>query len=1313
MSNTNVKRILFNPLLATRDDVRSFLKDQLPGTAHVYKKKLQVWDGKCFSEVDYTNRPASFFLDNTDLNAIGTSLYDRIKNHQGNLKDEESYTVVTPTEPFIDLPHIAGKNLLFALSLTGKPTFYDLGVGSVNESIICWASVTSQHLTGIWHSGDKSSGGVLLHHVQMEENLHRDPFVVFVSGYSNNALHRYAQQNPAVLLVNHETRSLYLVPIPLDPASIGTDTTVCCSAVGQRISDTHIRFTFLPNPPTCRGMHASGRMLRGARNAFQEAIQTARSICDHTIATAKQRSSAALLPIQPASASESTAVVRRTGDAGFIHISEVAIVEKGTSIPEFVRPSHVLWFKTGITLTEYDDRGGSSILADEVVFPCCLGNILEGRKLLALGQPSMGLPGNVRNDTFDSLFEKGKAPVIIVSDTMTDQCRLLNPTERINGLFIIKPKTPFDLKILDKEDLRHAFLIDLNINAITSLAGPQSLVVVQLAENFFFYRGIRWPGLLEFLPSFGDDITDEIVSLADADVNLPWPRRVSIGKEGNSLSPYFLGTKVSVSSIPDTFAAMSFDMIQERREDITDILTQLQTVMAGEDITHFAQKLIETMKDKISKAIEPYKGPYIDFMISNFSLGSRSPEDIKAMEVRKNTLHAAYRDAEKQATAACQWLIDGLGNLVSTRTSSAKKHDLKQLERKNKVATNVADAKTMTMDDLNHILGLHCREIGVVSGQIDGNVLQDMLREVAKNTLLGAVNHPPLNKKRLSAALTVRAGTEVATVLPLVRSFHKGPLASAKAGDDTICMAIPQSGPSHEGDGHHSALLWACFDEFVNLKDPSEMYWPQACMEGHIAKLRILTRSTIVGATAAKSLNIHPGNRDIGFFMIIALLHLMYDYATSRKGDIPTDFSGPYCQVMRGLFGQLLSIAASGSGKPLSMVWQLVLKNPKLELPPSDEIFMYTAMCDLLPHTGWPLDSFRKNVKLLLVRTLRERITDPVTEPMRKAVTAMKMAEANESLETRNAQLQFLQIAVEVVRHLQKSKSSTDDRVVKEKVRTVALRMLEKQPADIEKTRGFGIVIDYLRTIAKYGGTTETHHKHVAEACANMYAKRSARYKKAKNAVLTSGKKGNDSGVVEVIGKMEGEKERISETWGVDIANVKIQNWDPYVSIKAAGSASKDNLDKVSSDAERIRIPWRVLTGEEAPAAEIDEVVKSVLGDLSKQEVQKTTANAAASLNDPDANKAVMVIQSLDKRLAQIQKSDKAVELAAKLSKLEVADYATLANFSNPTAFAKFLSFATASPSETGREKLQSIIEMLLEGWRNPVIAEANALCCL
>lgn len=1308
----NVKRILFNPLLGTKDEVRSFLKDQLPGTAHVHQKKLQVWDGKGFKEIDYTDRPASFFLDDTDLNAIGTLLYDRIKLHQGNLKDEETYTVVTPTEPYVDLPLVAGKNLLFALSLTGRPTYYDLGAGVPDGTILCWASVTSNKLKGIWHSGDKGSGGVLLHHVRMEADLFKDPFVVFVSGYSNNALHRYAQQNPAVLLVNHETRSLYLVPIPLDEASIG-DATICCSAVGQRISDTHIRFTFLPNPPTCKRMSAGGGMMAGASGAFREAIQIARSIQDHAQASmTKQRVSASTRSIAragpvsagPAEANEKLA-------ERFPDVTQLAVVERGCRIPEAILPSHVLEFGTGLKLQAYVSHGDIVRKSADAVFPCCLGNILEGRKLLALGQPSAGLPETVRSvSAFGSLFDKGKIPIVIVSDRMTDQCRLLNPVERVNGLFIIQPHGSYDVTIQDKKELRQAFLTDLNINAVTALAGPQALVVVQLADNFFFYRGIRWPGLLETLPTFGDDITEEIMALRDAEVQLPWSKRVSLSQGSEGLSPYFLGNKVSVSSIPETFAAMSFDLIQERREDITDILTQLQTILAGEDISHFAQKLIETMKEKIANAVAPHQKPYVDFMIANFSVDSRSADQIKALEVEKNALHSAYRDAEKQATVACQWLIDGLGDLVSTRTSSAKKHDLKQLERKNKVATNVSDAKNMTMSDLENILTQHCREVGLVSGRIDESVLKDMLQEVAKNTLLGAISRSPLNKKRLSAALTVRPGTEVATVLPLVKSFHKGPLASATNSADAICMALPQTDAADGNVLHHSALLWPCFDQFVNLKDPGDTYWPQACMESDIAKLRILTRSTIVGASAAKSFNIHPGNRDIGFFMMVALLHLMYDYTSLRDGDIPTTFSDPYCQIMRGLFGQLLGIAASGSGKPLSMVWQLVLKNPKLELPPPEQRFIYTAMCDLLPHTMWPLDNFRKNVKLFIVRTLRETITDPVTEPMRKAVIAMKKVEANDSLEARNSELQFLQVAVEVVRHLQDIKFESDADT-KKKVRTVALRMLEKQPANAGKSGGVGIVIDYLRAIAKYGGTTEAHHKHVAEACANMYAKRSARYKKAKNAVLQTGKKGNDEAVVEVIEKMETEKERISETWGVD--KVKIQNWEPYVSIKAAaGSASKNDLDKVSSDAERVRIPWRVLTGEQTPAAEVDQVVKSVLGDMTK-EVQDSIGNADGDGgNDKVASSTVAIIHSLDQRLSQIQKSDKAVTLAKKLANLKVADYAGLANYS-PGVFEKLLTFAIGGSTVVKREKLQTVIEMLLEGWRDPVIAEANALSSL
>ncbi len=53
-------------------------------------------------------------------------------------------------------------------------------------------------------------------------------------------------------------------------------------------------------------------------------------------------------------------------------------------------------------------------------------------------------------------------------------------------------------------------MLDLvNINAVTALAGPQSLVLVQISRNYYFYRGIANRNHLDNSKlRFGADVTE-------------------------------------------------------------------------------------------------------------------------------------------------------------------------------------------------------------------------------------------------------------------------------------------------------------------------------------------------------------------------------------------------------------------------------------------------------------------------------------------------------------------------------------------------------------------------------------------------------------------------------------------------------------------------------------------------------------------------------------------------------------------------------------------------------------------------------------
>jgi hypothetical protein len=392
------------------------------------------------------------------------------------------------------------------------------------------------------------------------------------------------------------------------------------------------------------------------------------------------------------------------------------------------------------------------------------------------------------------------------------------------------------------------------------------------------------------------------------------------------------------------------------------------------------------------------------------------------------------------------------------------------------------------------------------------------------------------------------------------------------------------------------------------------------------------------------------------------------------------------------MFGQLFTLMASGTGKPLCMAWQLIMKNPKMEIPDHREIGIYSRVASLLPHTRWPLYALQRNARLFLVRALRQNVVDPVTAPIRKAVAAMAKSKDREHLDRRNRELAFLQIAVEVARNI---KGGT---VPEDEVRAVASRLLARMPVDGRTDGGMGIVTVYFTELAKHGKVTEGHQKQVAKACADIFVKRSGHFKKAKSAALKALKSEKGEQAVAVVEAMAGEKKKVEAAW--DAEDTKIQNWAAYVAVLAADGNAE--TAPVSGDAERVRIPWRVLTGEQAAKAEVSKAVADILGERSAPDPTGVVAL-------PDVVAGTVTSLSLENRLRGLQNGDKAADLHRDMQKWTVENFCTAMGLPKQ-ATRTFLACTGRIDEDASRELLVAATEKLLEGWQDPVAAEAAAI---
>jgi hypothetical protein len=265
-----ITKVFFDPLATSKSQIRAILQELPAGSAHPFspEKLLLCRTATGIDELDISAYPESHFFNAVDLGEIGQILQTRMTKFSSLQVFNDEYTVQqAPTSTF-KVP-IGDRIAILAVSVR-YPTYYDLCVASADNETSCYNA--QETFRGMSHSGDINESGDLLHHIRISETLHHGKeFAVFVSGYDCTKLTMFQARNPVVMVANHTEKSLYIVPVPLDAATIG-DATICSPLVVKREGDSLI-CSILPTPTTDVGKMCSGRTLESS--SFREAIQRA------------------------------------------------------------------------------------------------------------------------------------------------------------------------------------------------------------------------------------------------------------------------------------------------------------------------------------------------------------------------------------------------------------------------------------------------------------------------------------------------------------------------------------------------------------------------------------------------------------------------------------------------------------------------------------------------------------------------------------------------------------------------------------------------------------------------------------------------------------------------------------------------------------------------------------------------------------------------------------------------------------------------------------------------------------------------------
>lgn len=643
-----VAKVYFDPLMGDLDRIRALLKTLPVGSAHPFHGELLVHSQPDVIEsIDISMHPEDYFANAVSLGDLGEDVLRRMKlfsDHIGTFNSE--YSIQQAPSSTFNVPIVDGEIHIFAVS-AHQPTYYDLCVGEAECRTCCFQAPRS--IPGISHSSDVLRENVLLQHMKLDgSKLDEEARAVFVSGYSYTALHKYKVHNPLVLVANHYTKTLYTIPVPLDTATIG-QATLCCPLVIKKLANGTLFCSILPNPSTDDTM-CSGSTL--SSSAFKTAIQRATLIIEQPVSTQRTAPRVYLdaVPVSyvsPSVVSGKEYLLIATHSARLPTVLDL----ESTQVMRFGKGIH--WMNENQTSRDNDD-GSVSVL------PCILGGVLEGPLLLVTGEAPSNVPFQTMAELHNYYKRMAKSTVVVVDENMTDNARNLASTWRLNATFIVQADFP---DAAGKDVDITSILNKVNVNAITALAGPQSLVLVQLGTNHYFYRGMADPEYLDTSRlKFGQDVTEMIFSPyhlkeAHAAQHPSWPVLVNLAADNPVYLPNCGNSTISLEDLRKTIRNYSLKEIQIYKDDIVTMVPQLQTLLPQDRLQEFCQDLIFHVQGKVTDELGPIRKAYTRFVVHEYDFSnaeSRKKKDWLMSDLRKRT---------KQVQERMQWLTDALGNI--------------------------------------------------------------------------------------------------------------------------------------------------------------------------------------------------------------------------------------------------------------------------------------------------------------------------------------------------------------------------------------------------------------------------------------------------------------------------------------------------------------------------------------------------------------------------------------------------------------------------------------------------------------------------
>lgn len=439
-------------------------------------------------------------------------------------------------------------------------------------------------------------------------------------------------------------------------------------------------------------------------------------------------------------------------------------------------------------------------------------------------------------------------------------------------------------------------------------------------------------------------------------------------------------------------------------------------------------------------------------------------------------------------------------------------------------------------------------------------------------------------------------------------------------------------------------LAWVCWDEFVNLKSPYKVRWMEKCNEPHIAALRIIMRNTLSQAVASREYNLQPGSNETGALMSALLMASMSKLAamrTSRPTEIVGKAEDTVTRLMRGLFGNLLTIAGSGL-RPLSMVWQLFGQHPQYDIPATrGDWVWYETVVKLYPYTGWPLAQFHSNLEKLLDKAVIRVVTK--NENIAQ-IKASRTEEMTKFCKLRNIYLTHSRTILTVFMRMLTANMNNGTEI---DITAVATRLLAHIPQTLDREfESYKRMIFYLTHLSE--GKPRIAECDIIPM--NLYTTRSGAFAELKRKVREACKEKNWDQVKKSCQDVLTKRSEIATVWNVAPELVKVHNITAYRTLLAADFSENVDQDtartnhqiarQIAGDAEIELVPWHV--GKKGQYGEIEPLDESVVHEILTGEAGSSGQEHGGEADEATEMTAEKEVVKLGDEFVRFEKSFKA-----------------------------------------------------------------------